>query len=374
MALYDKQMTANCNPVCSFMNRLAGIDQAYIKWSMRIIPGGNRMKKKAFLLFLFVVTALMLTACGSRTENTPATAMPAPAVPVTPEPTPVLTPEPTPVPTPVPTPILTPAPTPAPIIPAATPAPTPAPVVPAATPAPVFVNPTAAPAAGNLPRITKNPTDEKVQVNGKCQFVTRYENADLAEWHFISPDGYRDLVYTDAQREFPSLKIINGYAKDMTLDAIPLSLNGWRVYCRFSNNWGSANSGSALITVVPGAGGSALPVNGQTQQGFEGRWAEQIAGRCQITFTYRAEGSMNVDISWSGSAWQRARWNMTANIYRNDIMTYEDGHSWVESYTDDTHYTISDEAFGGTGSFYIENGLLHWVNNQTGENTVFVRA
>ena len=65
---------------------------------------------------------------------------------------------------------------------------------------------------------------------------------------------------------------------------------------------------------------------------------------------------------------------MTANIYRNDIMTYEDGHSWVESYTDDTHYTISDEAFGGTGSFYIENGLLHWVNNQTGENTVFVRA
>ena len=125
---------------------------------------------------------------------------------------------------------------------------------------------------------------------------------------------------------------------------------------------------------VPGAGGSALPVNGQTQQGFEGRWAEQIAGRCQITFTYRAEGSMNVDISWSGSAWQRARWNMTANIYRNDIMTYEDGHSWVESYTDDTHYTISDEAFGGTGSFYIENGLLHWVNNQTGENTVFVRA
>jgi hypothetical protein len=55
-------------------------------------------------------------------------------------------------------------------------------------------------------------------------------------------------------------------------------------------------------------------------------------------------------------------------------MTYEDGHSWVESYTDDTHYTISDEAFGGTGSFYIENGLLHWVNNQTGENTVFVRA
>ena len=104
-------------------------------------------------------------------------------------------------------------------------------------------------ATANLPRITKNPTDETVPINGKCQFVTRYENADLAEWHFISPDGYRDLTYADAEKEFPTLQIINGYAKDMTLDSIPAALNGWRVYCRFSNNAGSADFGSALITV-----------------------------------------------------------------------------------------------------------------------------
>ena len=105
---------------------------------------------------------------------------------------------------------------------------------------------------------------------------------------------------------------------------------------------------------------------------MEGTWAEEIAGRCQITFSYHGEGSLNVDISWSSSAWERSRWMMTANVYRNDIFVYEDGHYWVETYTDDTTYTISDESFGGTGSFYIQDGKLHWVNNQTGEETVFV--
>ena len=83
---------------------------------------------------------------------------------------------------------------------------------------------------------------------------------------------------------------------------------------------------------------------------------------------------MDVSITWSSSAWERACWNMTANIYKNDIMTYNDGHSWVETYTDDTHYSVSEETFGGTGSFYLENGKLHWVNDQTNENTVFVPA
>ncbi len=83
---------------------------------------------------------------------------------------------------------------------------------------------------------------------------------------------------------------------------------------------------------------------------------------------------MNVSITWSGSAWERACWSMTANIYKNDIMTYSDGHSWVETYTDDTHYTTSEEHFGETGSFSLQDGKLHWTNDQTGEDTVFVRA
>jgi hypothetical protein len=114
---------------------------------------------------------------------------------------------------------------------------------------------TVIPSQYNVPRITKNPTDEWVYEFGRCQFVSRYENAILAEWHFVSPDG-RDISYLQAQQEFPSLRIIMGNTKDMTLDNIPYALNGWRVYCRFSNSYGSADTGMARITVSPSGGGS----------------------------------------------------------------------------------------------------------------------
>ena len=116
------------------------------------------------------------------------------------------------------------------------------------------------------------------------------------------------------------------------------------------------------------------PAAQEQPAGFEGRWAEEIAGRCQIVFSYAGEGSQNVDISWSGSAVERARWQMTANIYKNDIMVYENAHYWVETYTSDTEFTKSDESYNGTGSFYMQDGKLHWHNDQTNEDTVFVRA
>ena len=196
------------------------------------------MKKKLCLFICLALCLLTLSACGmrrpSRTKVTPAPT----ATVVTPAPTPVPTPMPTPAPTPVPTPAPTPVPTPIP-----TPMPTPMP-----TPVPA-----------NLPRVTKNPTDETVPVNGKCQFVARYENAKWAEWHFVSPDGTQDLDYLQAQNAFPTMKVINGYAKDLTLDAIPQTLNGWKVYCRFSNDAGSVNTTSALITVSGGVGPQPAP-------------------------------------------------------------------------------------------------------------------
>ena len=128
------------------------------------------------------------------------------------------------------------------------------------------------PAASNLPVVTKDPTGETVEVNGTCQFITRYENAKWAEWHFVSPDGTRDLDYLQAANDFPTLKIVNGYAKDMTLENIPAGLNGWRVYCRFSNDHGSVNTGSALIAVAGQTLSSAAPASaaGQTQTGTAG--------------------------------------------------------------------------------------------------------
>ena len=319
------------------------------------------MKKRQILILILALWLVFLTACG-RSSKTPevVTLTPTATVPPVQTAAPTQAPAPTFVPTPVPTPIPT-------MMPMPTLAPTPFPT-PYFTSAPTPYMP---PMQSNLPRVTKDPTDETVTAGGKCQFVTRYENAELAEWHFISPNGALDVTYKDVQNQYPALRIIGGNTKDMTLENIPAELNGCRVYCRFSNYAGTVNTNSALITVrnIPGQ-----PTAAPVRQGFEGRWVEPIAGRCQVTITYRAEGSMNVDISWSGSAWQLARWQMSANVYRDDILTYSDGHYWVETYSDDTSYTISEESFGGTGSFYFQDGRLHWHDDLTGQDTALIPA
>ena len=110
--------------------------------------------------------------------------------------------------------------------------------------------PTAAPAASGLPVVTKSPTSETVAPGGSCWFVAKYKDAIYAEWHFVSPDGKRDLDYSQAAKEFPTLEIVDGYASSMQLKNIPASLNGWNVYCRFSNKVGAVVTAKASITVT----------------------------------------------------------------------------------------------------------------------------
>jgi hypothetical protein len=222
----------------------------------------------------------------------------------------------------------------------------------------------------NLPRITKDPTGERVAVRGKCQFVTRYENADLAEWHFVSPDG-RDLDYVQADKEFPTLRILNGYTKDLTLENIPPELNGWKVYCRFSNSAGSVNTNTALITVDINQTAPSYPV--QTAN-YSGRWVEEYASRCTITFTSRGGNSYNVEISWPNSAYEHYCWAMTGNMASDGSLVYSDAHSWVETYVDDYNYLISDEKFGGTGYFYMSGDRLIWFDSVNYRETGFFRG
>ena len=314
------------------------------------------MKKKLLLITCLLLSVLLLSACGARKKKTTVIATPAPTAAAAVTPTPALTPVPTPEPTPIVVPISTPVPTPTPV--------SVFPTSPVSTFTPIITQ-------ASLPRVTKDPTDETVPVNGECQFIARYENADLAEWHFVSPDGSLDVSYAVVQSYFPELKIIGGSSKDLTLQNIPEALNGCRVYCCFTNSAGSVNTNSALITVIPGHGYS-IPAALRT--GFEGRWTDEFSGRCQIMFTYKGDNSMNVNIIWSGSEWVHGCWQMTANMYNNNIMTYADGHSWIETYFSESTYSTSDEQYDGTGSFYLLDGKLHWVNNQTGEDTVFVPA
>ncbi len=128
------------------------------------------------------------------------------------------------------------------------------------TPAPT---PTAGTAAG-LPVVTKSPTDETVEAGGSCWFVAKYENAIWAVWHFVSPDGQTDLAYDAVGTRFPNLEVTKGFASTTQLKNIPAEMNGWKAYCRFTNNAGSTDTGRATIT-VKAASGTATVV--QTDNG-----------------------------------------------------------------------------------------------------------
>ncbi len=212
------------------------------------------------VLPILLAGMLLLSGCGSRpnggkadvvvvTPTPEVSANPAASAQIVPETTATTAPTNTPAPTSTatqqqaPAAATTPAPTPAP-----TPVPTPAPT-PKPTPAPTQ-------APSNKPVVTKNPTDEKVIVGGSCWFVAKYENAVWAEWHFVSPDGSRDINYADAEKEFSTMEIVKGYASTMQLKNIPEALNGWKVYCRFSNNNGAMTTTKATITVTNSTDGS----------------------------------------------------------------------------------------------------------------------
>ena len=147
---------------------------------------------------------------------------------------------------------------------AATPAPT-VQIAATAAPAPTPVPTPAAPAtpAPGSPVITKDPTDEKVQVGGSCWFVANHRGANFARWHFVSPDGTDIAIDTKDEngnnvlaKQFPNLNIHNGEYDSMKLSNIPAELNGYRFYCHFWNANGSVDSKSALLT-VEGAGNVA---------------------------------------------------------------------------------------------------------------------
>ena len=104
--------------------------------------------------------------------------------------------------------------------------------------------------AAGAPTVTKSPTDETVKPGGSCYFNAKHKGAQLARWHFVSPDGQTDMQYDEAAKIFPDLKIINGEYDTMQLKNIQPDLNGWRVYCRFSNKAGAVDTDMATITVT----------------------------------------------------------------------------------------------------------------------------
>ena len=101
-----------------------------------------------------------------------------------------------------------------------------------------------------LPVILASPISLTVREGESCTFKSNYSDAIFAVWHFVSPSGRVDVEYDNMQGAYPETLITDGMYKDMTLENVTMDYNGWKVYCRFSNDKGYMDTDWALITVV----------------------------------------------------------------------------------------------------------------------------
>ncbi|MCR5136920.1 MAG: hypothetical protein K6C12_07460 [Oscillospiraceae bacterium] len=256
--------------------------------------------------------------------------------------------------TPTPTPRPTPTPTPVPVT-APTPTPTPTP---------------------KLPVVTKSPTDETVMEGGSCWFIARYENAKWAVWHFVSPDGQTDMTYEAMMKLVPSMEIKGGDISNLQLKNIPLEANGWRVYCRYSNDNGYVDTGRALISVyknpnptpTPGTGTGTGTEQVLTVNSFPGHWTESSVGLGTVDISQDQSGNIfQVEAEWRESAEARMVWTMTAVSFESGRLDYSDCECVRQFFASDGMYYLEPVYSRGTGHFtFNANGRLVW-NSDMGD-------
>mgnify|MGYP004653948421 CR=1 FL=1 len=109
--------------------------------------------------------------------------------------------------------------------------------------------PTATPAPGDPPHITKHPTGETVEPGGSAQFVARADDATKITWRLVSKDTTVTYTAADAPDYFPGLGVDGLGTERLTLENIPSALNEWCVEAKFENANGASYSNGARITV-----------------------------------------------------------------------------------------------------------------------------
>lgn len=104
-------------------------------------------------------------------------------------------------------------------------------------------------AAPGAPVITKNPTNETVEVGGSCEFTANATGAAWWAWRFIK--GNETVIFDVVGDRFPGMKIEGGNDLTFRLSNIPKELDGWDVACIFGNAGGQMTlSGLARVTVT----------------------------------------------------------------------------------------------------------------------------
>ncbi len=255
---------------------------------------------------------------------------------------------------------------------------------PPATPTPVIVEtpePTPTPVPG-APTVTKNPTDETVAVGGSCSFTADYQNAIYATWHFVSPDGQKDFDYGGISAEFPTLTVLNGMYSNLQLSNVPQNMNGWKVYCRYSNDVGSVDTQRATVTVTAagqaGQGGAAARPGASATVAYGGFTGLFVDEDNEMTMEITGDSNWyDVKVTWPVSGSEIYTWefggtfdnegvlyydNCLRTLFTYDEQDNEDSQIWTDgsgdldfstsrdgmywSYYDDPDFSIDDIFFG----------------------------
>ena len=104
-----------------------------------------------------------------------------------------------------------------------------------------------------------------------------------------------------------------------------------------------------------------------TPEEYVGVWAEEIAGRGVITITQSENGTYDINISWGNSAFEVSEWNMAAK-YENGIITYTGCTKTDKTYQDENKFTEETVYTDGSGTFWLEDGMLIWEDDKTEGN------
>ncbi|MDO5435506.1 MAG: hypothetical protein Q4G19_03970 [Clostridia bacterium] len=147
-------------------------------------------------------------------------------------------------------------------------------------------------AAAKAPVINKQPLSQKVAVGGECVFEIEVSGYQSLSWYFYNPETEQKLLATKASKTFRGLKISGKNSRHFRLSNIPVSMNGWQVYCHCFNKGAETDSDYVLLLV-----GDELPAYMEQTAGMEAADDDETGGYEGPEDTDEAADDADTDIA-----------------------------------------------------------------------------
>ena len=104
-------------------------------------------------------------------------------------------------------------------------------------------------ADGKAINITKNPTDEVRLAGGIAYFTSEANGYSKLAWNFESPDK-KAVTVEEFRTRFPYAVVEGENTTTLTVKNVSADMNGWAVYCTFSNGETEVNTTLAFFYVT----------------------------------------------------------------------------------------------------------------------------